>query len=101
MVDFTSGGVTLGTATTDSGGTADITLHAPTKAGTFIVTATSSGACVASASVAMSVLTQGLPLPRTGSDTTVGGLLVGGVAVGAGAALIGLAAFRRRRLLAA
>jgi len=99
-VVFTTDGVTLGSATTDAAGTASITINAPTSAGAFDVTASSSGSCVASASVSMSVVTPGPGLPRTGSGSTISGLLLGAAAVGSGAALIGLAGLRRRRVVA-
>ena len=77
-----------------------IPFNAPTATGTFTVTATSSGACVTVASLALTVRAPAGAIPATGSNAS-GGLQLGGIAIGIGAALIGLASFRRRHRLVA
>lgn len=100
VVVFTGGGKTLGQATASAAGSASLTITAPTTAGTFNVTATSSGTCSAVASLALSVQASGgSAIPVTGSDSG-SGLQLGALAVGIGAALIGVASFRRRRTVA-
>lgn len=98
LVTFTGG--TLGSAVANGVGTATITTNATTVVGSWVVTATCSLPCDRSATVTMNVRA-GSTIPRTGSDSTFSTLLLGALVVGAGGALIGLAALRRRRLVAA
>ncbi|CAN5448986.1 hypothetical protein BH10ACT2_BH10ACT2_21040 [soil metagenome] len=90
-------GTVIGTAVADAGGNASVTIKAPKNKGTYTVTATGAVPCLASASTTITVRS----LPATGSDATSFGIQGGAVALVAGGALVGLAALRRRRPLAA
>ena len=94
-VVFSTGDTVLGQAIADGDGTATLVIPAPGTPGTYVITAASSGNCVASASLSITVRARG-GIPATGSDSssTVGYALL---AVGAGAALMAFAGLKRRR----
>ena len=98
-VTFSAGGVTLGQATSDASGNASITIAAPTTVGAVVVTASTSGVCVSTASLTLTVRAPG-GIPATGSSSS-SSLQYGGLAVGLGAALVAFAGFKRRRPTAA
>lgn len=108
-VTFAISGVgVVGTGVADGSGTVSVTVAAPATAGTYTVTATSTppapdptaigDPCEDVAELEITVQSAGPVLPGTGSNSTMPGLQIALVSVLVGAALVGLATVRRRRL---
>lgn len=94
-VNFSIGGIAVGSATADANGKASFPTTAPGKAGTYVVIASSSagGACTLSAQSSINVAAA---VPATGANSQAP-LMAGAIAVLTGGLLVAVASYRRRR----
>lgn len=93
------GTVDLGTVTVDGSGTATFPYTAPGTPGAYTIEGTGTDCDDYVASLGI-VVTRG-DIPAMGTDSTKSGLLIGTGALGLGVVLVGAAAIRRRRPVAA
>lgn len=95
IVNFSIGGISVGSATADASGKATLPTTAPGKAGTYVVIASSSagGACTLSAQSSINVAAS---VPATGANSETP-LKAGAIAVLSGGLLVAVASYRRRR----
>ncbi|MCY7300585.1 MAG: hypothetical protein LH616_15400 [Ilumatobacteraceae bacterium] len=94
---ITLGSTVVGSVQADANGVATFTGPAPTAAGIYTISGTGTTCPTVFASSSITVLAAAGGIPATGSGSTSAGLELGGLAVAAGAGMVGIAAIRRRR----